>query len=169
MLQAGSDLIVDPHAPHAWLERVASIDKTLRVLPDHYHELLNEMDWANTLADMLDWLELRVMERNAAGGSARSRFGRLRDAGHGRGTGPHRLSLKALIHAAAVTCQIATVPRYGSAQDVSAVDSPDESSLKPRARSFWRSFSRPKRNRLLQVGRLVSIATATSDRGSPEK
>jgi lysophospholipase len=70
VLQAGSDLIVDPHAPHAWLERVASIDKTLRVLPDHYHELLNEIDWANTLADMLDWLELRVMERNAAGGSA---------------------------------------------------------------------------------------------------
>jgi lysophospholipase len=70
VLQAGSDLIVDPHAPHAWLERVASIDKTLRVLPDHYHELLNELDWANTLADMLDWLELRVLEGSTAGGTA---------------------------------------------------------------------------------------------------
>jgi alpha-beta hydrolase superfamily lysophospholipase len=70
VLQAGSDLIVDPHAPHAWLQRVASIDKTLRVLPDHYHELLNELDWANTLADMLDWLELRVLEGSTAGGAA---------------------------------------------------------------------------------------------------
>ena len=66
VLQAGSDLIVDPHAPHAWLERVGSLDKTLRVLPDHYHELLNELDWANTLADMLDWLELRVLESSRA-------------------------------------------------------------------------------------------------------
>jgi lysophospholipase len=59
VLQAGSDLIVDPHAPRAWLQRVASLDKTLRIFPDHYHELLNEIDWSNTLADMLDWLERR--------------------------------------------------------------------------------------------------------------
>jgi lysophospholipase len=62
VLQAGADLIVDPHAPLKWIERVGSRDKTLRVLPDHYHELLNEIDWANTLADMLDWLEVRVLE-----------------------------------------------------------------------------------------------------------
>jgi lysophospholipase len=68
VLQAGSDRIVDPHAPHAWLERVGSPDKTLRVLPDHYHELLNELDWANTLADLLDWLELRILQ--AAAGAA---------------------------------------------------------------------------------------------------
>jgi lysophospholipase len=61
VLQAGSDLIVDPAAPLAWLERVASTDKTLRILPDHFHELLNEIDWANTLADMLDWFEPRVL------------------------------------------------------------------------------------------------------------
>jgi lysophospholipase len=59
VLQAGSDLIVDPQAPHAWLQRVGSPDKTLRVFPEHYHELLNELDWPNTLADMLDWLERR--------------------------------------------------------------------------------------------------------------
>ena len=53
-------------APHAWLERVGSPDKTLRVLPDHYHELLNELDWANTLADLLDWLELRIRQQAAA-------------------------------------------------------------------------------------------------------
>jgi lysophospholipase len=65
VLQAGCDRIVDPLAPHAWIERVASLDKTLRILPDHYHELLNEIDWANTLADLLDWLELRLRQQSA--------------------------------------------------------------------------------------------------------
>lgn len=62
ILQAGSDLIVDPDAPQAWLQRVASEDKTLRVFPEHYHELLNEIDWHETLAGMLDWLERRLLE-----------------------------------------------------------------------------------------------------------
>jgi lysophospholipase len=61
VLQAGSDLIVDPTAPHGWLQRVGSADKAIRVFPDHYHELLNEIDWSNTLADLLDWLEQRLI------------------------------------------------------------------------------------------------------------
>ena len=68
VLQGGSDLIVDPDAPRAWIERVASSDKTLRIFPDHFHELLNEVDWPNTLADLLDWCELRV--RACDGGQA---------------------------------------------------------------------------------------------------
>lgn len=70
VLQAGSDQIVDPQAPYKWIERVGSADKTLRVLPDHYHELLNEIDWPNTLADLLDWLELRVLKRSSITGNA---------------------------------------------------------------------------------------------------
>jgi len=61
VLQAGCDLIVDPAAPEGWLQRVGSADKTIRMFPDHYHELLNELDWSNTLADMLDWLEQRLI------------------------------------------------------------------------------------------------------------
>jgi alpha-beta hydrolase superfamily lysophospholipase len=61
VMQAGSDLIVDPSAPQGWLQRVGSADKSLRMFPDHYHELLNEIDWSNTLADMLDWLEQRLI------------------------------------------------------------------------------------------------------------
>jgi lysophospholipase len=61
VMQAGADLIVDPSAPHGWLQKIASTDKTLRVFPDHYHELLNEIDWSNTLADLLDWLEQRLI------------------------------------------------------------------------------------------------------------
>lgn len=70
VLQAGSDLIVDPEAPEVWLQRVGSADKTLRVYEEHYHELLNELDWANTLSDMLDWLEQRLLGTpSAANGS----------------------------------------------------------------------------------------------------
>jgi alpha-beta hydrolase superfamily lysophospholipase len=61
VMQAGSDLIVDPAAPHGWLKRVGSADKAIRIFPDHYHELLNENDWSNTLADLLDWLEQRLI------------------------------------------------------------------------------------------------------------
>jgi lysophospholipase len=64
VMQAGSDRVVDPQAPHRWIERVGSADKTLRIFPDHYHELLNEIDWPNTVADLLDWLETRVLERS---------------------------------------------------------------------------------------------------------
>jgi lysophospholipase len=66
VMQAGADLIVDPAAPQGWLQRVGSADKSLRMFPDHYHELLNEIDWSNTLADLLDWLEQRLV---APGGS----------------------------------------------------------------------------------------------------
>lgn len=69
VMQAGADRIVDPQATHRWIERVASADKTLRVFPDHYHELLNEIDWTDTLADLLDWLELRVLERSPITGN----------------------------------------------------------------------------------------------------
>ena len=64
VMQAGSDLVVDPAAPHGWLQRVGSADKAIRMFPDHYHELLNEIDWSNTLADMLDWLEQRLIVPN---------------------------------------------------------------------------------------------------------
>lgn len=66
VMQAGADLIVDPAAPQGWLQRVGSADKSLRMFPDHYHELLNEIDWSNTLADMLDWLEQRLIVPRAS-------------------------------------------------------------------------------------------------------
>jgi lysophospholipase len=61
LMQAGSDLVVDPSASLGWLERVGSSDKSIRIFPDHYHELLNEIDWSSTLAEMLDWLEHRLL------------------------------------------------------------------------------------------------------------
>jgi lysophospholipase len=61
VMQAGADLVVDPAAAEPWLAKVASSDKTLRVFPEHYHELLNETDWAHTLGDMLRWFDRYVV------------------------------------------------------------------------------------------------------------
>jgi alpha-beta hydrolase superfamily lysophospholipase len=59
-MQAGGDLIVDPLAVEPWLEKTGSDDRTLKMLDDHYHELLNETDWRETLNLLLNWLESRI-------------------------------------------------------------------------------------------------------------
>lgn len=62
LLQAGRDRVVDPQAAEAWLNAVASADRTFRMFPEHFHELLNEPDWQQTMGEMLDWLEPRVTQ-----------------------------------------------------------------------------------------------------------
>jgi alpha-beta hydrolase superfamily lysophospholipase len=59
-MQAGGDLIVDPLAVEPWLEKTGSADRTLKILDEHYHELLNEEDWRETLNELLNWLESRI-------------------------------------------------------------------------------------------------------------
>jgi lysophospholipase len=59
-MQAGADLIVDPMAVEPWLEKTGSADRTLKILDEHYHELLNEEDWRETLTELLNWLESRI-------------------------------------------------------------------------------------------------------------
>jgi lysophospholipase len=59
-MQAGADLIVDPLAVEPWLEKTGSSDRTLKILDEHYHELLNEEDWQETLNELLNWLDSRI-------------------------------------------------------------------------------------------------------------
>ena len=59
-MQAGADLIVDPLAVEPWLEKTGSSDRTLKILDEHYHELLNEEDWHETLNELLNWLDSRI-------------------------------------------------------------------------------------------------------------
>lgn len=61
-LQAGDDLIVDPNAVEPWLQMAGSDDKQFRMLAGHYHELLNEPTWRDTLAEVLEWLDERIPE-----------------------------------------------------------------------------------------------------------
>lgn len=64
-LQAGADYIVDPLAVEPWLMTTGSHDRTFRMYPDHYHELMNELDWSDTLDAALHWLDLRLPARSS--------------------------------------------------------------------------------------------------------
>jgi len=60
LLQAGEDQVVDGSAAKPWLASVGSKDKTYRLFPEHFHELLNELDWHDIVGLIGDWLEKRV-------------------------------------------------------------------------------------------------------------
>ena len=59
-LQAGDDMIVEPSATAPWLSKTGSTDRSFKLLEGRYHELLNEPDWRQTLAQVLNWLDLRL-------------------------------------------------------------------------------------------------------------
>lgn len=60
LMQGATDRVVRPDAAVHWFGTVGSNDKSLWLFRDHLHELLNEPDWRLTLAQMLDWLDLRI-------------------------------------------------------------------------------------------------------------
>lgn len=60
VLQGEQDHIVNPQATRDWLKRVGSTDRTLHMLPEHLHELLQETDREDTTRFVLDWLDERV-------------------------------------------------------------------------------------------------------------
>lgn len=78
ILQGDCDRIVSPEAPLDWFTRAGSRDKSLRVLNDHLHELLNEPGWPGTISGILDWLDRRVPPK--ARDLVEVRATRLRDA-----------------------------------------------------------------------------------------
>lgn len=70
-LQAGDDLIVDPYAVEPWLQTAGSDDTRFRMVEEHYHELLNEPTWRETLDEVLNWLDERVPELQGPAGAHR--------------------------------------------------------------------------------------------------
>lgn len=60
LLQGDADRVVRPDAAVQWFFNAGGADKTLWILRDHLHELLNEPGWEQTLEQMLGWLETRV-------------------------------------------------------------------------------------------------------------
>lgn len=60
VLHGGDDR---PEVSRAFYERIASADKTLRVVPDGLHELLNDTAAADTLALLLGWIDERIPAR----------------------------------------------------------------------------------------------------------
>jgi len=60
-LVAGDDALVVPGVTEAFFESVASLDKTLKIFPDAYHELFQELDKSAVLGRVWRWCETRLM------------------------------------------------------------------------------------------------------------
>ncbi|WP_018131543.1 alpha/beta hydrolase [Effusibacillus pohliae] len=60
LLQAGADRLVDPEAAIPFFEKLASRDKQFKIYPGCYHELLNEPEREQVLADILEWIDTRI-------------------------------------------------------------------------------------------------------------
>ncbi|MGD0834857.1 MAG: lysophospholipase [Candidatus Dormibacteria bacterium] len=68
VMQGSADRLVDPGAAGYVHSRVGSRDRTLRVYPGLYHEILNEPEREQVLDDLLDWLDRLVPVTTAVGG-----------------------------------------------------------------------------------------------------
>jgi alpha-beta hydrolase superfamily lysophospholipase len=60
ILHGGNDKMVNPSGSQLAYDRASSPDKTLKVYPGMYHEIMNERDKATVLRDILDWLDRHV-------------------------------------------------------------------------------------------------------------
>ena len=66
LVQAGKDALVDPDASRAWLAQTGTVDAYCKFLPEHYHEVLNEPDWEQTLGEIFQWLNQRMPSQSDA-------------------------------------------------------------------------------------------------------
>lgn len=72
LMQAGADGLVDPKASEAFLARVGSTNKQLKVYDGLYHELFNEPEKEQVFRDMEAWLGLaKPGKKPAAKGPAK--------------------------------------------------------------------------------------------------
>lgn len=60
VLHGGSDRLADPAASRELVAAINGPDVTLRIYPDSYHEVFNDLDREDALADMLGWLRERL-------------------------------------------------------------------------------------------------------------
>lgn len=54
---SGKDLVVSQKASEAFYSMIVSEKKSLKIYPDSFHEILNETNRAEVMADILGWLE----------------------------------------------------------------------------------------------------------------
>jgi alpha-beta hydrolase superfamily lysophospholipase len=60
ILHGGEDVMTSPDGSRLLHEHVSSRDKTLKIYPGLYHEIFNEPERAEVLADVLNWCEARL-------------------------------------------------------------------------------------------------------------
>ena len=63
ILHGGEDVMVSPEGSRMFYSWVSSPDKTLKIYPGLYHEIFNEPERAEVLADVLGWCEKRLGDR----------------------------------------------------------------------------------------------------------
>lgn len=56
VLQSGRDSITLPEGAHRFFAAVGATDKTWKFYPDSYHEIYDDLDQAEVLRDVADWL-----------------------------------------------------------------------------------------------------------------
>jgi len=59
VMHGGADRLTDPEGSRRLYEQAASQDKTLKLYPGLYHELLNEPERLQVTSDLVAWLEAR--------------------------------------------------------------------------------------------------------------
>ncbi len=67
VVQGTADEIVPPSAAQFVHSRVGSADRTLRQYPGLFHEVLNEPERDQVIAEMLDWMRARLPHEAAQG------------------------------------------------------------------------------------------------------
>lgn len=60
IMHGTEDALVGPDSSRMLYERAASVDKTLKLYEGLYHEILNEPERAQVLADIIAWLDARI-------------------------------------------------------------------------------------------------------------
>jgi alpha-beta hydrolase superfamily lysophospholipase len=60
ILHGGNDQIVTPDAARYFYERIASVDKQLKIYDGLYHEILNEPEKETVIEDIHRWIEGRI-------------------------------------------------------------------------------------------------------------
>jgi alpha-beta hydrolase superfamily lysophospholipase len=59
LLQSGADTITPPEPALEFFGRAGSVDKTLRLYPQSYHEIFDDLDRRQVLRDLTAWLAAR--------------------------------------------------------------------------------------------------------------
>jgi alpha-beta hydrolase superfamily lysophospholipase len=62
ILHGGADVMTSPEGSKLLYENIRSTDKTLKIYPGLYHEIFNEPERAQVLADVLTWCEARLAD-----------------------------------------------------------------------------------------------------------
>ena len=60
VVQGGDDKLVDPSAGPMLVQNVSSVDKTLKMYDGFYHEIFNEPDHLQVMADVEEWLGIQL-------------------------------------------------------------------------------------------------------------